>query len=78
MFSNKKERDSKKDKEEHDKLLRKALADKCADMGSQYASHQEDETEYTVVTINGKSIKVKKEEITIASVTDLKLTRRKY
>ena len=40
-------------------------------MGSQYASHEEDKTEYTVLTINGKTLKVKKEEITIQSVTNI-------
>jgi hypothetical protein len=54
------------------------LAQKCGDVGSQYASHKEDETEYTIVTINGESIRVKKEEITIESFTDLKLKNRKY
>jgi hypothetical protein len=68
----------KKRKEEHEKDLKKALAQKCGDVGSQYASHKEDETEYTIVTINGESIRVKKEEITIESFTDLKLKNRKY
>jgi hypothetical protein len=68
----------KKRKEEHEKELKKALAQKCGDVGSQYASHKEDETEYTIVTINGESIRVKKEEITIESFTDLKLKNRKY
>jgi hypothetical protein len=44
----------KKRKEEHEKELKKALAQKCGDVGSQYASHKEDETEYTIVTINGQ------------------------
>ena len=73
-----KEHLEKKRKEEHEKELKKALIQKCADVGSQYASHQEDETEYTIVTINGKAIRVKKEEITIESFTDLKLKNRKY
>ena len=73
-----KEHWGKKRKEEHEKELKKALAQKCADVGSQYASHKEDETEYTIVTINGESIRVKKEEITIESFTDLKLKNRKY
>ena len=68
----------KKRKEEHEKELKQALAQKCADVGSQYASHKEDDTEYTIVTINGESIRVKKEEITIESFTDLKLKNRKY
>ena len=73
-----KEHLEKKRKEEHEKELKQALAQKCADVGSQYASHKEDETEYTIVTINGESIRVKKEEITIESFTDLKLKNRKY
>jgi len=71
-----KERTEKKRKVEHEKQLKKALAEKCADMGNQYASHEEDETQYTVVTINGKAIKFKKEEITIESLTDYKLKTR--
>ena len=47
--------------------LKKALAQKCAGMGDQYAFHKEDETEYTILTINGKTIRVKKEEIIIES-----------
>ena len=78
MISILKERKEKKLKAEHEKQLKKALAQKCADVGSQYASHQEDETEYTVVTINGETIRVKKEEITIESLTDLNLKNRKY
>ena len=73
-----KEHLEKKRKEEHEKELKQALAQKCADVGSQYASHKEDDTEYTIVTINGESIRVKKEEITIESFTDLKLKNRKY
>ena len=70
MLSILKESKEKKRKVEHEKQLKKALAEKCADMGNQYASHEEDETQYTVVTINGKAIKFKKEEITIKSLTD--------
>ena len=73
-----KEHLEKKRKEEHEKELKQALAQKSADVGSQYASHKEDDTEYTIVTINGESIRVKKEEITIQSFTDLKLKNRKY
>ena len=76
MLSILKERTEKKRKVEHEKQLKKALAVKCADMGNQYASHEEDETQYTVVTINGKAIKFKKEEITIESLTDYKLKTR--
>lgn len=76
MLSILKERTEKKRKVEHEKQLKKALAEKCADMGNQYASHEEDETQYTVVTINGKAIKFKKEEITIESLTDYKLKTR--
>ena len=72
MFSILKENKEQKLKAEHEERLKKALAQKCADMGSQYASHREDKTEYTVVTINGKSITVKKEEITIESLTDIR------
>jgi len=78
MFNIKNVRKDRKLEEEHEKQLKKALSEKCADIGSQYASHQEDETEYTVVTINGETIKVKKEEITIQSLTDHKSSNRKY
>lgn len=71
MFGNSKDSKKQQLKEEHEKQLKKALAEKCADVGSQYVSHEEDETQYTVMTINGKSIKVKKEEITIESVTNI-------
>ncbi len=70
-----KDRQEKKRKKEDEKQLRKALAEKCAEIGAEYASHGEDQTEYTVVTINGKTITVKKEEITIASLTDYKQLR---
>ena len=76
MLSILKESKEKKRKVEHEKQLKKALAEKCADMGNQYASHEEDETQYTVVTINGKAVKFKKEEITIESLTDYKLKTR--
>ena len=62
----------KKRKAEHEKMLKKALAEKCADLDQKYASHDEDETQYTIITINGKTIKVQKEEITIKSLTDYK------
>jgi alpha-D-ribose 1-methylphosphonate 5-triphosphate diphosphatase PhnM len=65
-------RKQKKEKKEKEKQLRQSLAEKCNQMGSEYASHGEDETEYTVVTINGESIRLKKEEITIMSVTNYK------
>lgn len=77
MFGNSKERKEQRLKTEHEKQLKQALAEKCADVGSQYASHEEDETEYTVLTINGKTLKVKKEEITIQSVTNISFTNRK-
>lgn len=77
MFGSSKERKEQKLKTEHEKQLKQALAEKCADAGSQYASHEEDETEYTVLTINGKTLKVKKEEITIQSVTNISFTNRK-
>ncbi len=70
-----KDRREKKRKKEDEVQLKKALAEKCAEMGTEYASHGEDETEYTVVTINGKTITVKKEEITIVSLTDYKQLR---
>jgi len=71
LFGTSKERKKQPSKEEHEKQLKQALAEKCADVGSQYVSHEEDETEYTVLTINGKTLKVKKEEITIESVTNI-------
>ena len=76
MLSILKEGKDKKRNEEHEKQLKKALAEKCAGMGNEYASHQEDETQYTVVTINGEAISVKKEEITIESPTAIKLKTR--
>lgn len=77
LFSNSKDRKKEQQKAEHEKQLKKALAEKCADLGGEYASHNEDETEYTVLTINGKTLKVKKEEITIQSVTNISFTNRK-
>ena len=71
MFGNSKNRKNEQSKAEREKQLKQALAEKCADMGSQYASHEEDETEYTILTINGKTLKVKKEEITIRSITNI-------
>jgi hypothetical protein len=76
VFSIFKERKEKQRKAEHEERLKKALAEKCADMGNQYASHEEDETQYTVVTINGNAINVKKEEITINNLTYYKLKTR--
>lgn len=67
-----KEHKEKKRKADHEKQLKDALAQKCADIGDRYASHEEDETQYTIVTINGETIKFKKEEITIESLTDYK------
>ncbi|MGD8418988.1 MAG: hypothetical protein PVJ78_01075 [Gammaproteobacteria bacterium] len=77
MFGSSKENKKQQLREEHEKKLKQALAEKCADAGSQYASHEEDETEYTVLTINGKTLKVKKEEITIQSVTNISFTNRR-
>ena len=73
MFNTLKERKERKEQQEQqleverEKQLKKALAEKCAGMGGQYVSHEEDETQYTVVTINGKTLTVRKEEITIES-----------
>ena len=72
MFGFLKEHKEKKLKEEHERALKKALAEKCAHMDLKYVSHDEDETQYTIITINGKTIKVKKEDITIESVTRYK------
>ena len=71
MFGKSKDNKKKQSRSEHEKQLKQALAEKCAEMGSEYASHEEDKTEYTVLTINGKTLKVKKEEITIPSVTNV-------
>ena len=71
LFGNSKDRKKQQSKSEREKQLKQALAEKCAEMGSQYASHEEDKTEYTILTINGKTLKVKKEEITIHSVTNI-------
>ena len=76
MFGSSKERKEQRLKTEHEKQLKQALAEKCADAGSQYASHEEDKTEYTILTINGKTLRVKKEEITIQSVTNISFTNR--
>ena len=68
VIKERKELKDQKAKDEREKELKKALAEKCADLGGgEYASHQEDETQYTVVTINGKTIKVRKEEIVLES-----------
>ena len=77
MFNSSKDLKKQQLKDEHEKRLKKALAEKCAHMGDQYVSHEEDETEYTVVTINGEKITVKKEEITIESVTKISFGNRK-
>ena len=77
MFGTSKDRKKQQLKAEHEKQLKQALAEKCADLGSEYASHEEDATEYTVLTINGKTLKVKKEEITIESVTNHGFASRK-
>jgi chloramphenicol O-acetyltransferase len=77
MLSILKERNENKRKAEHEKRLKKELAQKCADMENQYVSHEEDETQYTILTINGETITVKKEEITIESITDFKQKNRK-
>ncbi len=61
------EREERKLKAEQEIQLKQTLAQKCADQGGQYSSHKEDETQYTILTINGKTLKVKKEEITIES-----------
>ena len=71
MFGILNEWKEKRLKAEQEKKLKQSLAQKCADMGGQYLSHQEDETEYTIVTINGETIKVRKEKITIEGLTDL-------
>ena len=71
LFGNSKDPKKKLSRSEHEKQLKKALAEKCAEMGGQYASHEEDKTEYTILTINGKTLKVRKEEITIPSVTNI-------
>jgi predicted ribosome-associated RNA-binding protein Tma20 len=71
LFGKSKDSKNKQSKSERDKELKKALAEKCAEMGSEYASHEEEKTEYTILTINGKTLKVKKEEITIPSVTNI-------
>ena len=71
VFNNSKDRKKQQSRAEHEKQIKKALAEKCADMGSEYASHEEDKTEYTILTINGKTLKVRKEEITIPSVTNI-------
>jgi hypothetical protein len=76
MFSILNDRKEIKRKAEHEKQLKKALAEKCTDMGSRYVSHEEDETQYTVVTINGETLKLKKEEITIESITEYKPKNR--
>ena len=73
MFGIFRARKEKKRKAEHEMQLKKALAEKCAELGIHYANHEEDETQYTVVTINRETLRVRKEEITIASLTDYRL-----
>ena len=78
MLSILKERKEKQLREEEDfneqrkvseeNELKEALARKCADLGGEeYVQHEEDETEYTILTLNGNTIRVRKEEITIES-----------
>ena len=67
MLNALKDRKEQKRKAEREKQLKQALAEKCADLGGRYASHKEDETQYTIVTINGKTFRVKKEEIILES-----------
>ena len=65
MISLLKDRKEKQQKEEREQQLKKALAEKCARMGDQYASHKTDEIQYTVLTVNGKKLKIRKEEIVL-------------
>lgn len=70
MISLLKDRKEKQRKAEREILLKKALAEKCANMGDQYASHKADEIQYTVLTLNGKRIKIRKEEIILEGPAD--------
>ena len=57
-------------KEERELELKKALAEKCARLGDQYESHQTDEIQYTVLTVNGKKLRIRKEEIILEGPAD--------
>lgn len=70
MISLFKDRKEKQRKAEREALLKKALAEKCARVGDQYASHKTDEVQYTVLTLNGKRIKIRKEEIILEGPAD--------
>lgn len=70
MISLLKDRKEKQRKEEREIQLKKALAEKCAKMGDQYASHKSDEIQYTVLTVNGKRLKIRKEEIILEGPAD--------
>lgn len=70
MISLLKDRKEKQRKEERETQLKKALAEKCAKIGDQYASHKSDEIQYTVLTVNGKRLKIRKEEIILEGPAD--------
>jgi len=70
MISLLKDRKEKQQKAEREALLKKALAEKCAKMGDQYASHKVDEIQYTVLTLNGKRLIIRKEEIILEGPAD--------
>ncbi len=70
MISLLKDRKEKQRKEEREIQLKKALAEKCAKMGDQYVSHKSDEIQYTVLTVNGKRLKIRKEEIILEGPAD--------
>ena len=70
MISLVKDRKEKQRKAERELELKKALAEKCAKVGDQYESHKTDEIQYTVLTVNGKKLRIRKEEIILEGPAD--------
>ena len=68
-----KDRKEKKQKEEHELKLKKALAEKFSNYDSSPAKSEtttpkSDQTDYTTITLNGQKLRVAKEQITIYDI----------
>ena len=70
MISLLKDRKKEPSKEERELALKKALAEKCARLGDEYVSHESDTVQYTVLTVNGKKLRIRKEEIVLEGPAD--------
>ena len=70
MISLLKDRKKEPSKEERELELKKALAEKCARLGDEYVSHESDTVQYTVLTVNGKKLRIRKEEIVLEGPAD--------